>query len=543
MPRQIVPVSDVASILLTQDEGDLRYLPISYTPPPVDLSVYYTKTQSDARYEPIDTMYTKGESDAKYALLAHNHDAAYSPVAHLHDTSYLKLSGGELTGALSVTGEVTTQSGTGGFTFLDRASVGQGWTWVGLTGEAQLHQRTVGQRLKVGTNGTLTLTPAGIGEMGLVVQGHSHFQGGAIWVGTNVSANGGKVILRDDGGTDRWQMGMAGYAGARDWVLYDPVGTINRMTVEATTGTLSLQPATGATKTTALYTNSPIMLGQNQTAMWHPSYQVIGFPNCAIYNNAASANTLEMGANSYVGSDGQRHALVGTIPGCVLQFAANQLHFYNFATVPTGAVQAAVIRFQVQANGNLLSTQDGGGQFAVLAGGGSNVRLTNNAAGSNIELGSQSNQYFHPYADNAIFMGYTALRYIYVAAVNGTIQTCHATMKKNLKPLDPVACTQAVLETDWLSYEYLPPLLPERKEGETNDERLKTLDEYTKKAQESAFARKQNGYALGHPTHKAHALFGLSDRQSANASSDLGILACALQSALQRIAALEGKPV
>jgi len=39
---------------LTQPEGDLLYLPLSYVPPVTDLSNYYTKPESDARYLPID---------------------------------------------------------------------------------------------------------------------------------------------------------------------------------------------------------------------------------------------------------------------------------------------------------------------------------------------------------------------------------------------------------------------------------------------------------------------------------------------------------
>lgn len=38
------------SPLLTEAAGDVRYKPISYTPPPVDLTAYYTKTESDSRY-------------------------------------------------------------------------------------------------------------------------------------------------------------------------------------------------------------------------------------------------------------------------------------------------------------------------------------------------------------------------------------------------------------------------------------------------------------------------------------------------------------
>jgi hypothetical protein len=38
------------SPVLTQALGDARYKPIGYTPPPVDLSPYYTKAESDSRF-------------------------------------------------------------------------------------------------------------------------------------------------------------------------------------------------------------------------------------------------------------------------------------------------------------------------------------------------------------------------------------------------------------------------------------------------------------------------------------------------------------
>lgn len=46
----------------------------------------YTKTESDARYEPIDTAYTKTESDGLYSALSHNHSALYEPL----DSAYTK---------------------------------------------------------------------------------------------------------------------------------------------------------------------------------------------------------------------------------------------------------------------------------------------------------------------------------------------------------------------------------------------------------------------------------------------------------------------
>jgi hypothetical protein len=279
------------------------------------------------------------------------------------------------------------------------------------------------------------------------------------------------------------------------------------------------------------------MMGQNQINIWHPSYRVIGFPNQAIYCNAASANTLEMGCNSYVGVDGSRHALVGTLAASLLQFQSNSLLFWQMAQVATGAVQAPVVRFQIDGTGQLLSSHNGGGIFSLSQGGSSNVRVQNTVG--NIEMAA-GGTYWHPAVDNSLYLGYTSLRFIYVAAVQGTIQTSHVTTKKNLTLLDPDACVRAVLDTDWVAFEYIPPPVPAPKAGETTQQRMKVLDEYTARAKETVVTRKQHGYVLGSPNHKVSDMFGLADRENTSVAADLGVLACALQSALKRIAVLEG---
>lgn len=47
--------------------------------------------------------------DDRYSLLAHNHDDRYSLLNHLHDDRYLKLSGGTITGNLTISGTITQQ--------------------------------------------------------------------------------------------------------------------------------------------------------------------------------------------------------------------------------------------------------------------------------------------------------------------------------------------------------------------------------------------------------------------------------------------------
>jgi len=176
-----------------------------------------------------------------------------------------------------------------------------------------------------------------------------------------------------------------------------------------------------------------------------------------------------------------------------------------------------------------------------------NGTVQNNTAGSNLIMNAGFNNVgiahanavhywfvngaFYPAADNAFALGQPSTRWNVVYAATGTINTSVAEAKTDFSLLDPAACADAVLGTDWLSFTYLPPEMQEGGDPE----------EHAKRVAESAHHRKQNGYALGHPTHKTHDLFGLGDRQTKNNGSDLGIVACALQAALQRIAALEAK--
>ena len=132
------------------------------------------------------------------------------------------------------------------------------------------------------------------------------------------------------------------------------------------------------------------------------------------------------------------------------------------------------------------------------------------------------------------------------------------TAKEDFAPLDPAECAAAVLETDWVSFAYKPPVYvepdpaPEEKVRRLRQQRGQGREEVgaDAKLEESKHhyaemlamgepARHQKGDVLQSLEHTTHALFGLSDRENASHGSDLAVVACALQSALQRIAALE----
>lgn len=468
MPRQIVPVSDVAAVLLTQDEGDLRYLPLSYTPPVFD---GYTKAQSDARYEPLDTMYTKGEADARfqpvgsYSLTTHNHDATYSSLTHNHDATYLKLSGGTLTGDL--------MAGSGkAVHFANPANtISAGWKYVDAQG------------LNFIVNG------AGVGTYfsnngSLLVSGT---------VDTRPGAEGlSGTWLMDSGSVRKSFVGLDGTPNV--WRVYSayPGTEGNKLSIDLSTSYVSIPGGLG--------------VSGNLTC----TGTITG--NGSVCNLASTANIQLSPAGSYVHPSGDNTINLGH-PAL------------NWAAVCTHAVVAP---------GQLSFNT--GAHFVVTCGGGGWMYLR--STGHTFFQGSVG-AIVAPESDNRLICGGTGNRWQYVAAVAGGINTSHVSMKKNIAPLDPAACTEAVLETDWYSYEYIPPAPPEPEPGESVRSRLEKLDVYTKQAEASRFARAQNGYVLGSPAHRVHTLFGLSDREHASPSADLGVLACALQSALTRIAQLE----
>jgi hypothetical protein len=318
----------------------------------------------------------------------------------------------------------------------------------------------------------------------LYVKGAVNIQPGAEnlsgeWLYNNAAARAGFVGLEGDYVT---------------WRVYGNTGTPgNRLSINLTSGGVSIPGTLGVS---GAMTVTGAITG-----------------NGSVFNLASTANIQLSPAATYVHPSGDNSINLGH-PSL------------NWAAVCTHAMSAPG-QLSINTGAHLVMTCGGGGWIYARS------------TGHTFFQGSQG-AIVAPENDNRLICGGTGNRWIYVAAVQGSINTSAAIYKKNFTPLDPVACTQAVLETDWLSFDYLPPPPPEPEEGETPQERIAKLGEYTKAQEKDAFIRRQNGYVLGHPTHKTHNLFGLADREHASPSADLGILACALQAALKRIAALEG---
>lgn len=249
--------------------------------------------------------------------------------------------------------------------------------------------------------------------------------GSNVWLASNtVVDSGGHKAIRAEagaylllaGGILQYQTAPAVAAGAAQTFA-------TRLAMDAN-GTTTFSPATGFP---AISTNSNLSVGTQMSA-WDSGYRVIQFPNMAIYTLASSANTLEMGVNSYV-NGGVRKAIVGTISGSVLQFSNNEMLFYQMAQVAQDATQTASLRFRITSIGELLHQLPTGGTFLVGSGNTGNVRLQNINSGFNMEMAA-SGGYWHPSTDNTLRLGAASLRFIEVCSVAGTLNTSSRDLKE-----------------------------------------------------------------------------------------------------------------
>jgi hypothetical protein len=229
-------------------------------------------------------------------------------------------------------------------------------------------------------------------------------------------------------------------------------------------------------------------------------------------NWAGGNRTVPQGGMTYI-----HDANYGTI-----QFWAHPYGYgpmFTFRNALTGVPWVAINSY-----GKLVLSPEGGDDHITSASG--NLAL---AAVGNISVKAPGTV-FHPINDNIINLGYPNLRWAAVYAGNGTIQTSHYSLKRDFELLNPDECVQAVLNTDWLSFNYNPP-----PRAELDDEAYNLLLDQT------AIARQQKGYVLGSDDYKTHNLFGQSDRYSASTHADMAVIACALQQALHEIADLKAR--
>jgi len=249
----------------------------------------------------------------------------------------------------------------------------------------------------------------------------------------------------------------------------------------------------------------------------------------------------QFGNNTY-NDTGADRAIVGGVMGSKLYQQGGALVWLNAAIVAANASQSMVEHFRVDANGTMSvtcsSTSVNTGAFS-WPGGNLSIGPGSPTVGDgriitayNIQL-NPGGGVVQPGWDAGVYLGSTGLRYVYAYIVNGVITGSHVSLKENLSPLDPAACVEAVLGTDWMTYSYREPAPPPSQGGAT--------EEYLQAVAENEPNRHRKGYVLGSPDHKVSDLFGLADRKNGNAESDLAVVACALQDALKRIAQLEAR--
>lgn len=179
-------------------------------------------------------------------------------------------------------------------------------------------------------------------------------------------------------------------------------------------------------------------------------------------------------------------------------------------------------------------TAEGAVTVKSLSGG---IGLTT-AAGGNIVVTS-SGTYLHPTPDGGVYLGHPSYRYQTIYVVAAPVVGSSLDLKEDISPLDAEACVASVLATDWVDYAYKAPAPPDRGEGVEDKDWDAQMQAYQDMLVETAAGRRQKGYILDSPDHAVGDQFGLPDRKNRSDGADLAVVACALQQALKRVAALE----
>jgi hypothetical protein len=348
----------------------------------------------------------------------------------------------------------------------------------------------------------------------------------------------------------------------------------------------------------ALRVDTHLGVGVNPLTAWAATHRTVQLGQAgAVSGSASGTASTTIGDNSYWDGTNSRAVIAGAMSQINLQ--SGGLLVYTAPSVAAGATQTLTQRAQIGQTGTLTLTPDAnawaqritapttaGQSYGLIMTAGTNagdvpfqiskadnsrtmlnlngvgtLTLTPDAgqaalatpgfqvglSGGHPELYSSTGIIWTrgsvalaPTTDNSMGLGGSANRWTTVYAVAGTINTSAREAKQDITPLDPAACAQAVLDTDWVNFEYTPPPLPPAGPGETVAQSTNRVSAHSRMVQETAVARRQKGYVLGSPQHRISPLFGLEDRKSASPQADLAVVACALQDVLRRIAILEG---
>jgi hypothetical protein len=393
------------------------------------------------------------------------------------------------------------------------------------------------------TTGTLTLTPDA-GAEALQTHGPVDIYGAP---GTD------RALYFTSNGSPRWQFKATAEAetgsnaGSNlEWHRYsDASGDLGScLTVNRATGTLTLSPQAGqpAIVTTAPITTPRINAGSGQNLTLAPDGT-----GALTYVTPPNDNGTHLGHPNYRWSNIYGNNLINVSGQSIQLGAGGNIVYQSVAGQGHDWYVGSTRKMYLSQAGTLTIVPDGGQPSIVVSNGGpiqvatGELQLYALATGA-VRVGNPSqNVIFYPPVggwypnDNGVqSLGTTGNKWSTVYAATGTINTSSVEAKTDIAPLDPAACVQAVLDTDWVRFHFRDPQPAEDADADARAAHVKMLEE-------TAHVRAQNGYVLNSPDHKVSDLFGLADRQSGTPQSDLGIIACALQAALKRIAELEAK--
>lgn len=451
-------------------------------PAPPDLTAYYTKTQSDARFQPIGTYLTQASGDARYLLL----------------------SGGAVTGALSVAGKGVAASATAGNVLVWNAdgfyvpaggggiTQAQGDTrYVNVTGDTMTGQLAITNTGAVGLlvnntgtwcaqiNGSLLINLPAAGGSSIWAQVNSVkvfevTQAGTVVItpvlpayaldvtGDTMIKGGGAVHFANTGGTASagWQYDNA-LGGVRYIHNGSPTGTalINGGGLRVT-GTVDITPGSEGLAGTWFMDSTGArrsFVGTDGAAA--NTWRV--YTNIAPQGDKLTVN-LSTGAVTIPGTLGVSGALTvtGTITGnggvCAIASPNNiQLgpagayvhpdgHLTRYLGHP-GLSWAVTYTGQVISPGQLNLTSGANTPVIVAAPGGNFIYIRSSY--HTFFDGTSGSGIVAPEIDNKLICGGTSNRWQYVAAVQGGINTCRAEEKDLLGLVDPADALDAVLHT------------------------------------------------------------------------------------------------
>jgi hypothetical protein len=537
--------ADPHPVYLTEPEGDARYLPLSYTPPPADVTVTGDSGVGVTESPPNTfALATRVSADANNTIelrptglyaAAGAIPPEYLTVSEA-DTLYVSLTGDTVTGALVLQGATSATTVLQGKLAADtqprfRADASGKLEW-GPGGATAPDWALTRVATGLSLRGALLAAPSSTYDLGAATGAWDSIYGnrlevvnssGYVRIGASAQAAAGAVRLRNAAAV-AWRNAANGgdltlaadasdrlaYSGTTLMLAGDTAATLQR------TGAGALRVDTnlgvGVAPTSALMVQGEVV---SQGGVG--GYKFVSRSNADFYQWYADA------AGAYLYASSGSRGLVGVSRTGTL-------------TLTPDAGQTALV-----ANGSAVITPvAGSGALTVDVHVGS-PRLTT-SAGTNLAVAAAAG-IVYPSSHNNTSLGAASNAWTTVYATNGAIQPSAAAVKEAITPLDPAAALAAVLATDPVVFDYKPPERtaewydlpddPEQAEA--------VLHQRLTSAPLEAAARHQAGFVLQDATgqYQTDPLFETGEGQS-NAANSVGVLLAAIHALAARLTALEG---